>query len=117
MALIDRLGGDVLIKLRDPDENVWDADTLYVLSQWPERAAADEVGTAPAGGCDQLGERRSRERRGTPWPTQTAIKVTDGTVEVVSEGHWKLFPPARKQANRAHETRTARLRQRSGMTP
>ena len=46
----------------------------------------------------------------TPWPTQrkwaagiagpayaiddeTAIKVTDGAVEVVSEGHWKLFPP------------------------
>jgi dipeptidase E len=24
---------------------------------------------------------------------QTAIKVIDGTVEVVSEGHWKLFPP------------------------
>ena len=24
---------------------------------------------------------------------QTAIKVTDGTVEVVSEGHWKLFVP------------------------
>jgi dipeptidase E len=23
---------------------------------------------------------------------QTAIKVTDGTVEVVSEGHWKLLP-------------------------
>jgi dipeptidase E len=23
---------------------------------------------------------------------QTAIKVTDGTVEVVSEGHWRLFP-------------------------
>jgi dipeptidase E len=23
---------------------------------------------------------------------ETAIKVTDGTVEVVSEGHWKLFP-------------------------
>ena len=22
---------------------------------------------------------------------QTAMKVTDGTVEVVSEGHWKLF--------------------------
>ena len=34
----------------------------------------------------------------TPVPTyaiddQTAIKVTDGTVEVVSEGHWKLFTP------------------------
>ena len=24
---------------------------------------------------------------------QTAIKVTDGTVQVVSEGHWKLFNP------------------------
>jgi dipeptidase E len=24
---------------------------------------------------------------------QTAMKVTDGTVEVVSEGHWKLFAP------------------------
>ncbi len=23
---------------------------------------------------------------------QTAIKVVDGTVEVVSEGHWKLYP-------------------------
>ncbi len=24
---------------------------------------------------------------------ETAVKVTDGTVEVVSEGHWKLFSP------------------------
>jgi dipeptidase E len=24
---------------------------------------------------------------------QTAIKVNDGTVEIVSEGHWKLFTP------------------------
>ena len=24
---------------------------------------------------------------------QTAIKVVNGTVEVVSEGHWKLFTP------------------------
>jgi len=24
---------------------------------------------------------------------QTAIKVTDGSVEVVSEGHWRLFTP------------------------
>jgi dipeptidase E len=23
---------------------------------------------------------------------QTAIKVTDGAVEVISEGHWRLFP-------------------------
>jgi dipeptidase E len=26
---------------------------------------------------------------------ETAIKLTDGTVEVVSEGHWRLFPPSR----------------------
>jgi len=25
---------------------------------------------------------------------QTAIKVANGTVEVVSEGHWKLFTPS-----------------------
>ena len=24
---------------------------------------------------------------------QTALRVTDGTVQVVSEGHWKLFTP------------------------
>ena len=35
-------------------------------------------------------------RTGMPVPCyaiddETAIKVTDGTVEVVSEGHWKLF--------------------------
>ncbi len=27
---------------------------------------------------------------------QTAIKVVDGEVEVVSEGHWKWFPPERR---------------------
>lgn len=53
----------------------------------------------------------TRTCRRTPWPPRsagrprspgrlyaidddTAIKVTDGTVEVVSEGHWKLFTPA-----------------------
>ena len=25
---------------------------------------------------------------------QTAVKVMDGTVEVVSEGHWKLLTPS-----------------------
>ena len=29
---------------------------------------------------------------------QTAIKVVDGTAEVVSEGHWKLFAPKRQEA-------------------
>jgi dipeptidase E len=35
---------------------------------------------------------------GIPVPTyaiddETAIRVTDNTVQVISEGHWKLFPP------------------------
>jgi dipeptidase E len=35
---------------------------------------------------------------GIPVPTyaiddETAVKVNDGTVEVVTEGHWKLFAP------------------------
>jgi dipeptidase E len=47
---------------------------------------------------------------------QTAIKVVDGTVEVVSEGHWKLLTPARKQANPARRQRAAGLGQSSGMT-
>jgi dipeptidase E len=29
---------------------------------------------------------------------ETAIKVTDDTLEVVSEGHWKLFAPVRQEA-------------------
>jgi dipeptidase E len=38
---------------------------------------------------------------GVPVPTygiddQTAIKVVDGAVEVISEGHWKLFAPQRQ---------------------
>ena len=32
---------------------------------------------------------------------ETAIKVVDGTVEVVSEGNWKLLSPSRKRANPA----------------
>ena len=40
-----------------------------------------------------------RMAAGVPVPAyaiddETAIKVVDGTVEVVSEGHWKLFTPS-----------------------
>ena len=31
---------------------------------------------------------------------QTAIKVVDGAVEVVSEGHWKLFTPCTRRWHR-----------------
>ena len=33
---------------------------------------------------------------------ETAIKVVDGTVEVVSEGHWKLFTPSPVASESAH---------------
>jgi hypothetical protein len=32
---------------------------------------------------------------------ETAIKVVDGTVEVVSEGHWKLFTRSAVATDRA----------------
>jgi dipeptidase E len=40
---------------------------------------------------------------GVPVPTyaiddQTAIRVVDGTAEVISEGHWKLFAPENHEA-------------------
>src|SRR5262245_51552430 len=35
----------------------------------------------------------SRTRASIAIDDETAIKVTDGTVDVVSEGHWKLFTP------------------------
>jgi dipeptidase E len=31
---------------------------------------------------------------------ETAVKVVDGTVEVVSEGHWRLFPASRRRCPR-----------------
>lgn len=39
---------------------------------------------------------------GIPVPTYAidddmTIKVTDGTAEVVSEGHWRLFPPSQER--------------------
>jgi hypothetical protein len=48
---------------------LWETHTMAAAEQW----AADIAG--PAYAIDD----------------QTAIKVVDGTVEVVSEGHWKLF--------------------------
>jgi dipeptidase E len=83
------------------------------------RIGDDFVGwTPPAGGDETLGmvgfsifphldhpdlpdnSMRDAERwaAGMPVPAyaiddQTAIKVIDGTIEVVSEGHWKLFTP------------------------
>ena len=56
------------------------------------------------GGPDRPGRSRSlaeAERwaariKGPAYATdaQTAVKVTDSSIEVVSEGHWKLLSPA-----------------------
>jgi dipeptidase E len=45
-------------------------------------------------------ERWAAEIRGPAYAIddQTAIQVVDGTVEVVSEGNWKLFTPSLEAA-------------------
>jgi dipeptidase E len=53
------------------DYEGWSDNTMAEAERW----AADIAG--PAYAIDE----------------QTAIKVTDGTVEVVSEGNWRLFNP------------------------
>jgi hypothetical protein len=42
-AMIDRLGGDALIKLRDLNSNSWNVDTLYVLSSGAGDAKLDAL--------------------------------------------------------------------------
>jgi hypothetical protein len=44
---------------------------------------------------------------------QTAIKVTGGTVEAVSEGHWKLFTPNAARASSTSSAICARRASRS----
>jgi dipeptidase E len=48
---------------------------------------------------------------------QTAIKVVDDTVEVVSEGDWKLFTPSPEASSSAQETRAPDGAGVPGMTP
>ncbi len=45
---------------------------------------------------------------------QTAIKVTDGNVEVVSEGHWRLFTQVRRAQRQGNEDATTRLQSFTG---
>lgn len=58
---------------------------------------------------------------GLPVPTyalddESAVRVIDGNVEVVSEGNWRLFTPGSSKRNGLERQRAARLRQRSGVT-
>jgi hypothetical protein len=43
---------------------------------------------------------------------QTAIKVVDGAVEVISEGHWKLFTPSERVWECTGNPRGSPLRRR-----
>ena len=45
---------------------------------------------------------------------ETAVKVIDGTVEVVSEGHWKLFSPLHRGVGLARTVAAARSASRLG---
>ena len=112
---------DLLPSLR---ETVWVGLSAGSMVMTP-RIGEDFVGwKPPTGGDEHAGHRRLLDLpapgspgscRRTPWPTQrrwaagiagpayaiddeTAIKVVDGTVEVVSEGHWKLFAHAPEAA-------------------
>lgn len=67
-------------------------DAAYLCHWMRQSGLADRLPSLD----DHRGRRREvggRDRRsGVRDRDQTAIKVTGGTVEVVSEGEWKLFP-------------------------
>ncbi len=99
------------------DETVWVGLSAGSMVMTP-RIGDDFVGWPPAVTTARWASSTSRSSRtwitltcrGTRWPPQkewaaglsgpayaiddeTAFKVVDGTVEVVSEGHWRLFAP------------------------
>ncbi|MDP9166757.1 MAG: Type 1 glutamine amidotransferase-like domain-containing protein [Actinomycetota bacterium] len=84
MVLTPRIGGDFVAwpsGLSDGALGVVDFSIFPHLDGFPENTLADaERWAADIGG------------RAYAIDDQTAITVTSGTVEVVSEGRWKLFP-------------------------
>ncbi|HEY3462497.1 MAG TPA: Type 1 glutamine amidotransferase-like domain-containing protein [Gaiellaceae bacterium] len=108
---------DLLPSLRD---TVWVGFSAGSMALTP-RSADDFVGWRPPGGGDEtlglvdfsifphmdhpdMPENTMAEAKrwaaGLPNPAyaiddDTAVKVVDDTVEVISEGHWKLFAPSR----------------------
>jgi dipeptidase E len=90
MVMTPRIGGD-FVQWRPP---TGDDSTLGVVdfSICPHLAQEGMPGNSMA-----EAERWAAEIPGPAYAIddETAIKVTDGTVEVVSEGQWKLFTPSR----------------------
>jgi hypothetical protein len=76
-ALVDLLGKPIV-----------ESSALFVLT-----------GIYPFPGSGERAWEHRTWAAGVPVPTyaiddETALKVSGGTVEVVSEGHWRLFAPA-----------------------
>ena len=101
VAARDGLGGAERREHGDDPPDRGGLRRLEAARRWRQHAGRRRLLDLPAPGSRGLCRR-------TPWPTQndgrpasrgpayaiddeTAIKVVDGTVEVVSEGHWKLF--------------------------
>jgi dipeptidase E len=87
MVLTPRIGHD-FVKWTPPtgDDSalgVVDFSIFPHLDAWPENSIAD----AELWAADIAGPAYAIDE-------QTAIKVVDGVVEVVSEGKWRLFTPA-----------------------
>jgi dipeptidase E len=89
MVMTPKIGED-FVQWRPP---TGDDTTLGIVdfSICPHLAQDDEPGNSMA--------EAEQWAAGIPGPAyamddETAIKVVDGTVEVVSEGHWKLFSPS-----------------------
>jgi dipeptidase E len=84
MVMTPRIGADFVKWPSAPDDRtlgVVDFSIFPHLDVFPENTIAEA-------------ERWATEIGGPAYAIddQTAIKVTDGTVEVVSEGRWKQFP-------------------------
>jgi len=88
MVMTPRIGQD-FVQWKPPTRG---NDTLGIVdfSIYPHLAPDGMPGNSMAGA-----ERWAAGIQGPAYAIddQTAIKVVDGTVEVVSEGHWKLFTP------------------------
>jgi dipeptidase E len=87
MVLTPRIGQDFVEWTGAPDDRTLG---LVDFSIFPHLDHPDAPENSMAGA--------ERWAAGTPGPAyaiddETAIKVVDGRVEVISEGHWKLFTP------------------------
>ena len=87
MVMTPRIGDDfvdVALRHRRPHPRVVDFSIFPHLDNpdlpWNTMATAEEWASGLSGPAYAIDD-------------ETALKVVDGTVEVISEGHWKLLTP------------------------